>query len=150
MSNMWSLYSYRPQRSWAKVIFSQACVTLFTGGGGGSASVHAGIPHHHHLLEQTPPGADPPGPGRHLPPGADPPGPGRPPQRRACWEIRSTRGRYASYCNAILFIVCNENSGSGFMLYTRRITSLSWSILLSGHFYLRTTCTVDTSDGDIA
>ena len=34
-------YFYRPQRSWGKVIFSQACVTLFTGG---SASVHAGIP----------------------------------------------------------------------------------------------------------
>ena len=25
---------YRPQRSWGKVIFSQACVILFTGGGG--------------------------------------------------------------------------------------------------------------------
>ena len=28
------------------------------------------------------------------------------PQCRACWEIRSTRGRYASYWNAILFILC--------------------------------------------
>ena len=50
------------------------------------------------------------------PPGADPflceqtpprprgrPPPFRPPQRKACWEIRSTRGRYASYWNAILF-----------------------------------------------
>ena len=27
---------------------------------------------------------------------------GRPPWCRACWEIRSTRGRYASYWNAIL------------------------------------------------
>ena len=26
-----------------------------------------------------------------------------PPQGRACWEIRSTRGRYASYWNAVLF-----------------------------------------------
>ena len=33
--------SYRPQRSWGKVIFSQACVIVFTGG---FASVHAGIP----------------------------------------------------------------------------------------------------------
>ena len=33
---------YRPQRSWGKVMFSQACVILFTGGV--SASVHAGIP----------------------------------------------------------------------------------------------------------
>ena len=30
-------------------------------------------------------------------------GAGAPPQRRACWEIRSTSGRYASYWNAILF-----------------------------------------------
>ena len=32
---------YRPQRSWGKVIFSQASVILLTGG---SASVNAGIP----------------------------------------------------------------------------------------------------------
>ena len=40
------------------------------------------------------------------PPGTDPPPPRSrhplPPWRRACWEIRSTRGRYASYWNAIL------------------------------------------------
>ena len=54
---------YRPQRSWAKVIFSQAC--LSTGGGRGvSASVHAGIP----PREQTPPGSRHPHP---LPPGAE-------------------------------------------------------------------------------
>ena len=35
------LHHYRPQRSWGKVVFSQACVILFTGGG--SALVHAGI-----------------------------------------------------------------------------------------------------------
>ena len=34
-------YNYRPQRSWGKVMFSQACVILFTGGL--SASVHARI-----------------------------------------------------------------------------------------------------------
>ena len=63
----------------------------------------------------------PPRPGTPTPPGADtPPGPGTPPeqthtpgtrytpppradspQSRACWEIRSTRGRSASYWNAI-------------------------------------------------
>ena len=55
-----------------------------------------------------PPGADTPqtryaplGPG--TPPREQPPGPGTPPQCRACWEIRSTCGRYASYWNAILF-----------------------------------------------
>ena len=48
------------------------------------------------LLEQTaPPRADTPPGSRH--PGADTPG-------RACWDIRSTRGRYASYWDAILFI----------------------------------------------
>ena len=28
----------------------------------------------------------------------------QPPRHRACWEIRSTRGWYASYWNAILFV----------------------------------------------
>ena len=72
---------YRPQRSWGKVMFSQACVILFTGGL--SVSVHAGIPH---PPKQTPPPC------------------------RACWEIRSTRGRYASYWNTILYLfvfICN-------------------------------------------
>ena len=36
-----SFIFYHPQRSWGKVIFSQASVILFTGG---SASLHAGIP----------------------------------------------------------------------------------------------------------
>ena len=44
---------YRPQRSWAKVIFSQACVknSVHRGGGRVSASVHAGI--HPSPREQT-------------------------------------------------------------------------------------------------
>ena len=95
-------------------MFSQAYVILFTGGV--SASVHAGI---HPPWEQapskadTPLGADTPQ-SRHLlgadtpwsrhPPGADiPPGADtHPPPHRACWETRWTRGRYASYWNAIL------------------------------------------------
>ena len=76
----WFQYIYRPQRSWAKVIFSQACVILSTGGG--SASVHAGIypprtrpPRQHQTLpprDQTPPapiphpGTRPPPPGSRL------------------------------------------------------------------------------------
>ena len=48
---------YRPQRSWGKVMFSQACVILFTRGV--SASVHAGIP--------PPLGADTPTPGADTP-----------------------------------------------------------------------------------
>ena len=87
---------------------------------GGSASVHAGYP----------PGADTPGTrSKHPPPpGVDNPlGPGtlpksRPPREQthpsrsrhprkqtplcsACWEIRSTSGRYASYWNAILYVL---------------------------------------------
>ena len=74
---------YRPQRSWVKVIFSQACVC--PQGGGVSASVHAGI--------STPPGPDtpqsrPPGPDTPwdqtppFPPEQTPPGPDTPPGSR--------------------------------------------------------------------
>ena len=73
---------YRPQRSWAKVIFSQACVknSVHGGGGGGrvSASVHAGIPPPD---QAPPPRADPP---EQTPPQSRPP-PGdqaHPPPRR--------------------------------------------------------------------
>ena len=60
---------YRPQRSWAKVIFSQACVENSVHRGGRvSASVHAGIhppgadtsPRSRPAREQTCPGADTP------------------------------------------------------------------------------------------
>ena len=113
-------------------MFLQASVILLTGGGV-SASVHAGIPHtplweqtppkQTHRLEQTPtPGSrhppqeqTPPGAGtppradtpsrEQTPPEQTPPGCRHPPQRRACWERQSTRGRYASYWNAILLIL---------------------------------------------
>ena len=64
---------YRPQRSWAKVIFSQACVC--PQGGGVSASVHAGIPTPRDQpppREQTPP----------FPPEQTPPGPDTPPPKQ--------------------------------------------------------------------
>ena len=73
---------YRPQRSWGKVIFSQASVILLTGGGSGLSA----------CWDATPPDQAP------TPLGAD-----TTPRHRACWEIRSTRGRYVSYWNAILF-----------------------------------------------
>ena len=44
---------------------------------------------------------------------APPPGPGPPTRHRACWEIRSTCGRYASYWNAILFIYVLIGLGVG-------------------------------------
>ena len=63
---------YRPQRSWAKVIFLQASVC--PRGGGVSASVHTGIPTRPGA-DTTPPDPTPPDqtPTRH------PPGPGTPP-----------------------------------------------------------------------
>ena len=64
---------YCPQTKFAKVMFLHLSV---------SHSVHGGV-----CLSacwDTPLGADPP-------------------LRSACWEIRSTSGRYASYWNAILF-----------------------------------------------
>ena len=54
---------YRPQRSWAKVIFSQVCVKNSVHRGGGCLSQC--------MLGYTPPGQTPPG-SRH-PPGVDPP-----------------------------------------------------------------------------
>ena len=112
--------NYRPQRSWAKVIFSQACVKNSVHGGGVSASVHAGIPPGAHPprpgthpQEQTPPGVDPqtrhPPRTRHLPrtrhpPGSRPPGSRPPPRGKADCSIRSMSGRYASYWNAFLLM----------------------------------------------
>ena len=108
---------YRPQRSWAKVMFLQASVILSTEGV--SASVHAWIPHPPGagtLWEQTPPrgkhplGADTPGsrpPGSRHPPEQTPLP--HPPGSRPPWEanstIWSTSGRYASYWNAFFLHV---------------------------------------------
>ena len=68
---------YRPQRSWGKVMFSQACVILFTEGGC--------LPQC--MLGYTPPRADtptrsdtPPGPG------TTPPRPGTPPGQTPLWD----------------------------------------------------------------
>ena len=85
-------------------IFSSVCQEFCPQGGeGGSASVHAGIPHT--PWDQAPPEHAPPpaGPQDQTPsgPGTPSPRPGTP-RASACWEIRSTSGRYASYWNAIL------------------------------------------------
>ena len=128
------LYHYRPQRSWGKVMFLQASVILLTGG-----VPHIPPPRQQAPPRADPPGADtphqsrqPPG-SRHPraqttpppwsrhplvadPPGADTPRADTPPRsrhprppRRAYCEIRSTRVRYASYWNAILFCPYNDN-----------------------------------------
>ena len=92
--------------------FSSVCQEFCSRGE--SASVHAGIPlpqTRHTLNQAPPPGPNPTEPGNPL--DQAPPGPGSPPDqaaprtrhpllRSACWEIRSTSGRYASYWNAIL------------------------------------------------
>ena len=88
-------------------MFTGMC--LSTGGGGtwpGTLPRTRCTPGSRHPpWEQTPPGADTP-PQEQTPPGADPRGADTPrvdtPQCRACWEIRSTCGQYASYWNAIL------------------------------------------------
>ena len=48
-----------------------------------------------------PPGQVPP-PGQVHPRASTPPWAGTPPESSACWEIRATSGRYASYWNAFL------------------------------------------------
>ena len=73
------LSCYRPQTRFAKVMFLHVSVILSTGGVYLSA-----------WWDTLPPGK------------ADPTGKETPPHS-ACWEIRSTSGRYASYWNAILF-----------------------------------------------
>ena len=68
-----------------------------------------------HPLEQTPSRADtpqtpPPRADTHHPPRSKhPPGADTTPPCSACWEIRATSGRYASYWNAFLsfIFVCN-------------------------------------------
>ena len=90
-------------------VFTGVCDSVHSGR---SASVHAGIPprSRHPPGADTPMGADLAPPEqtphgiRHPPRSRHPPTPLREqtPPRRGCWEIRSTRGRYASYWNAIL------------------------------------------------
>ena len=113
---------YRPQRSWAKVMFLQVSVILSTGGG--SASVHAGMPDHPPdqadtpPTRQTPPAPGPlhqaPAPGRHPPDQADPPGtrqappgPGRhpPPGSRRQHTVNERPVRILLECILVHFTV---------------------------------------------
>ena len=110
---------YRPQRSWGKVIFSEACAKNSVQKEGvcpiaswdatppdqRQAPPRARCRHPPGTRGRHPPGAEPPSPGtrdRH------PPYPGTDPQHSACWEIRATSGRYASYWNVILFTSLSE------------------------------------------
>ena len=89
----------------------------------------------------TPPGPDTP------PPGADTPGTRYPrtrypppPPSRACWEIRSTCGRSASYWNAILFSAEFQTYRISFSLLPRGMGADSTLPCMS----LCTTCVNDT------
>ena len=139
---MWNFFQlseiniYRPQRSMGKVMFSQACVILFTGGGvclsacwdttppradtpsGSRHSPGADTPPGRHPPEQSPHRADPP---EQTPPEQTPPGSRHPPGR-TCWEIRS-------YWNAILSIL--------FLLHTlSQINSIKYPKLLKTYFFM--------------
>ena len=84
---------------WGKVISLHLSVILFTGG---SASLHAGIHPPSWDQRQAPPRRVDTPQGQTTPPGPEAFSP--PPRPSACWEIRATSRRYASYWNAILFI----------------------------------------------
>ena len=109
------MFDYRPQRSWAKVIFSQACVKNSVHGGGVCLSACWDTPWTRH-----PPGTrqTPPGPGR-------PPLDGEPLPWEADSSIRSTSGRYASYWNAFLFNLITARNEVG-----ARLRFLQASVIL--------------------
>ena len=109
---------YRPQQSWAKVMFLQASVILSTGGCLPQCMLEYTTPEQTHPPEQTPPRADTPWeqtPPRSRHPREQTPPPPRadtfpreqtpPHPREADSCIRSTSGRYASYWNAFLLTI---------------------------------------------
>ena len=105
---------YRPQRSWAKVIFLQASVC--PQGGGVSASVHAGIPpqSRHPRREQTPPEQTPPReqtplpredpPRADTPPEQTPPGPDPPPGSRLQHTVNERPVRILLECILVRYV----------------------------------------------
>ena len=119
--NVNSIYLPPANEVWGKVICLQACVCPQGGSTWPGAPPGADTP----PRPGTPPGSRHP-PGSRPPPGDQvhplgqvhppweqtpppcPPGTRYTPRRRAYWEIRSTRGRYASYWNAIFWILYPE------------------------------------------
>ena len=94
---------YRPQRSWAKVMFLQASVILSTRGVCLSACWDTTPWEQTSPREQTPAPPVPDPPGDQTPWGPEPPGADTPPlPGEADASIRSMSGRYASYWNAFL------------------------------------------------
>ena len=132
-----SLHFYRPQQSWAKVIFLQASVILSMGGSlAGRPPLWQGEP----PSKETPRQGEPPWQGE--PPARRPPWQGEPPQQgEPPWQgdpprqgeppppgretplpaIRSMSGRYASYWNAFLYL-------NVFQLTTSVVTKIFTSV----------------------
>ena len=120
------LLFYRPRRSWAKVIFSQACVCPQGEGGGVclSACFQNGV--HTNPPEQTPPGADTPPQSRHpqsrhpqsrhpleqTPPGLSTPRPGKqtPAYGQRAAGMHPTGMHSCPHMNIVLFTPRSQNS----------------------------------------
>ena len=106
---------YRPQTKFGKIMFLHLSVShsVHRGGVCLSASwyIHPPQSRHPAFWEQTPPrsrhpiGADTHSPGSRHPPEQTPPGAEPPRADTACWDIRATSGRYASYWNACLLVL---------------------------------------------
>ena len=94
--SVWNAFLPPATKFWQGYIFTGVCDSVHGGGVGIPACTEADPPGSRH-----PPGPDTPP--RPDPPGADTPRTRHPPGSRAFYEIRSMRGRYASYWNAILF-----------------------------------------------
>ena len=74
-------------------IFAPVCHSVHGGGGGRPGQVHPRTRYAPRDQVHIPPR-----------PGTPPRDQVHPPQSSACWEIRTTRGRYASYWNAFFFV----------------------------------------------
>ena len=76
----------------------------------------------------------PPGPGTPPRPGT-PPWPGTPPRNRACWEIRSTWGRFESYWIVILYDLFPPGPGGA---WSPRTLGTATAICLCIHLISKT------------
>ena len=113
-----SAHFYRPNEVGARLCF-YTCVWFCSQGV--SASVHAGIPTS--LARQTAQARKSPPPGK-----ADPHWQGDTHLHSACWEIRSTSRRYASYWTCYSCVSCGEPYELNYKWWIYRIYML-WALL---------------------
>ena len=103
---MFKLIYYHPQTKLGQgYIFTGICDSVHREGGGVCLSACWDTTH-------TPWQGDTPLARRHTPWQGDTPPGKETPLRSACWEIRSTSGRYASYWNAILVSMVHQHINS--------------------------------------